>query len=230
MHCAVCGDLLEEFRLLDIKRVGYSCSQQHRFFSWSEPFGRRMCVPQKVPPLAAGATDLDILRYWLTNPVAREQLVDLLALVSERLIALVEKSAEAGAEGTSNRSRGSETDERRHLAEEQLRQLAAEGREVNLLRFCPTCGRPLSKYHDPRDSWVDGLVCSAGHDFSYRGWRLWFTESKGELELWLFPVDTWLASTVDDALDRSGEHSWIWQDLVHPQLRAALNRLRCHLP
>jgi hypothetical protein len=230
MHCALCAGILEEFRLLDPKRVGYVCIYGHSFFTWSEPFGRRPCVPEKVPPLAAGATDVEILRYWLTNPVAREQLVDLLALICERLIEVVESSADAGAEAHRGTSQGPETSEPRRLAEATLRQLAAEGRVVDLVRFCPTCGRPLSKYFDPRDSYVDGLICAAKHDFSYRGWTLWFMEGGGKFELWFFPVDTWLASTADDALSPSSEHWSIWKGLVHPQLRAALSRLRCHLP
>ena len=217
MHCACCADVLEEFRLLDAKRVGYVCVHGHSFFIWKEPFGRRFCVPEKVPALDAGATDVEILRYWLTNPVAREQLVDLLALVCERLIELVERSADGGTEA-------------RRLAEAKLKRLATEGREVDLLRFCPTCGRPLSRYFDPRDSWVTGLVCSEAHDFSYRGWRLWLMDGGGKFELWFFPGDDWLASTADDAIDPSGEHWSTWESLVHPQLRAALSRLRGHLP
>jgi len=208
MHCAVCGGDLEEFRLLDAKRVGYVCVHGHSFFSWCEPFGRRFCVPKKVRPLAAGATDVEILRYWLTNPVAREQLVDLLAMVCERLIELVESSA----------------DEPRRLADESLKRMATRGREAELLRFCPTCGKPLSMYHDPDDSWVTPLRCQAGHHFSYRGWRIWFREGGGKFELWLFPADDWLASTVDDALGR--EHESTWKELVHPQMRTALSHLR----
>jgi hypothetical protein len=98
MHCACCADVLEELPLLDAKRAGYLCVHGHSFFIWKEPFGRRFCVPQRVPALARGATDVEVLRYWLTNPVAREQLVDLLALVCERLIELVEGRGDGGTE------------------------------------------------------------------------------------------------------------------------------------
>src|SRR5262249_37983472 len=153
------------------------CEDGHSFFAWAEPFHRTLRNPARVPPLPEGATDIDILRYWLTNPVAREQLVDVLALVCERLIGILESDAEAAARA-------------------QLHQLAKRGEEVTLLRACPRCGAPLSRHFDPTEGWVDGLTCSVGHDFWYRGWRLGFMKVDGEFELWFFPADDWLASSV----------------------------------
>ncbi len=92
LRCPVCGLVLTTYALPDSKRVGYICHCGHSFSTWARPFGRYLPKPEKTPPLPDGATDLAILRYWLTDPVAREQLVDLLALVSERLIEILDGS------------------------------------------------------------------------------------------------------------------------------------------
>lgn len=231
LHCPVCGFVLATYALPDSKRVGYLCDCGHSFFTWSRPFGRYLPKPEKTPPLPKGATDVAILRYWLTDPVAREQLVDLLALVCERLIEILDSTSAIALE-TGESPETTETDERRADARRTVNRLAKEGRVHQvLLHFCPVCGRPLSKHEEPRELYLEGFVCSAGHLVWYRGSILYFKRDDASVELWFFPGDAWLASTFDDALGRTDERTkQIWEPLVHPQLRAALGRLRHYLP
>jgi hypothetical protein len=205
--------------LLDAKRVGYACHCGHTFFSWSRPFGRHLPELEKVRPLPKGSSDLAILEYWLTDAVAREELVDVLALVCERLIETLDG-------GTAD----SDTAERRREARQTVNLLAARI-HLDFLAFCPLCGQPLSPHDDPRELYLDGFACSAGHVVWYRGSILYFTLDEARVELWYPHADAWLGKTLDDALGRSDARSnEIWEPLVHPQLRAALGRLRHYLP
>ena len=232
LHCPVCGLVLTTYALPDSKRVGYLCQCGHSFFTWSRPFARYLPKPEKTPALPQGATDLAILRYWLTDRVAREQLVDHLSLVCERLIEILDGTT-APALGTGEKSHeATERDERRADARQTVNRLANEGRVHQLLvNFCLVCGRPLSKHDEPRELYLDGFVCSAGHLVWYRGSILYFTQDDVSVELWFLCSDAWLGRTLDDALGRTNEQTkQIWEPLVHPQLRAALSRLRHYLP
>jgi hypothetical protein len=75
---------------------------------------------------------------------------------------------------------------------------------------------------------LDGFICSAGHLVWYRGSILYFDLGDAKIELWFFRTDAWLGKTLDDALGAA--HKDVWEPLVHPQLRDALQRLRHHLP
>ena len=232
LHCPVCGLVLATYALPDSKRVGYVCHCGHSFFTWARPFARYLPKPEKTPPLPKGATDLAILRYWLTDPVAREQLVDHLALVCERLIEILDRTTALALNTSEKSDETAARDARRADARRTVNRLAKEGRvHLVLVNFCPVCGRPLSKHDEPRELYLDGFVCSAGHLIWYRGSILHFKRDDANVELWFYCNDAWLGRTLDNALGRTGEGTKeVWEPLVHPQLRAALSRLRHHLP
>ena len=232
LHCPVCGLVLATYTLPDSKRVGYICHCGHSFFTWSRPFARYLPKPKKTRPLPEGATDLAILRFWLTNPAAREQLVDHLSLVCERLIEILDGTTALSLDTSENSHETRERDERRADARRTVNRLAKEGRvHLVLVNFCPVCGRPLSKHEEPRELYLDGFVCSAGHLVWYRGSILHFKRDDANVELWFSCNDAWLGRTLDDALGRTDERTKeIWEPLVHPQLHAALSRLRHYLP
>jgi len=98
----------------------------------------------------------------MADRVAREQLVDHLSLVCERLIEILDGTT-APALGTGEKSHeATERDERRADARRTVNRLAKEGRVHQLLvNFCLVCGRPLSKHDEPRELYLDGFVCSA---------------------------------------------------------------------
>ena len=102
---------------------------------------------------------------------------------------------------------------------------------LDLLKFCPTCGQPLSRHDDPHELYLDGFICSSGHLVWYRGSIVYFKHDGANAELWYYPNDAWLGNNLDSALGRfDAQTTAIWDPLVHPQLRAALSRLRHHLP
>ena len=188
----------------------------------------------RANPLPKSASDLEVLRYWLTDPSARRELAYPLALVCLRFISILESGDdETSRRAPDERARGgAEMDERRREARAMVETLAAEGRLVTLFRFCAICGGPLTRFDDPRELYMDGLRCEAGHVSWHRGSDLLI---KNDRDKWLsvFPADAWLARSIDGAVGRgppsaSPPHE-SWKNMVHPQLGAVLLRLRAHL-
>jgi hypothetical protein len=213
---------------MDPKRVGYVCPDGHRLFMWRSPFQRRLPEPKKVRALPASATDIQVLRYWLTDPAASYQLVDSLAMVCERLIEKLEGKAPIVVDAGERGFEIADIEKRCEIAQAMVDQWSMEGVVHRHVCFCPTCGQSLSRYGEP--GYADGYICTAGHVTWHRGGRLSFTRNDANLELWLFESDRWLGRVADDALGRTESVRATWKPLVHPQLRATLARLRHHLP
>lgn len=225
-HCPVCSNILEDYPLLDPWRTGLRCTCGHEFFTTSAEAPRGLVVPEaghmpeptRVPPLPEGSSDLDVLSYWLTDPPARRELAYPLALACLRFISILES--------------GAEMDERRRDARALVETLTEQGRLVTLFRHCAICGGRLTRFDDPRELYMDGLRCAAGHESWHRGIDL-LIKHGGDTWLAVFPADVWLARNLDLAVGRgppsASAPDELWENRVHPQLRAVLIRLRPHL-
>lgn len=90
MFCPACRSELREHVLLDPRLKGYACGGGHFFYSTlKEQFGG---IPRAagVRPLPGGSSDVQVLKFWLTDPHARERLPNQLALVCRRLVEIAE--------------------------------------------------------------------------------------------------------------------------------------------
>ena len=88
MFCPRCQSALHEHELIDPSLRGYRCADGHVDFTTVVEQG---VIPQadtiQPPPIE---DDLQILKFWLTDPRARERLPNQLALLCRRMIDIVE--------------------------------------------------------------------------------------------------------------------------------------------
>lgn len=90
MFCPTCKSDVHGHALLDANLKGYACERGHVFYeTLNEQFGG-IPTADTVQPLPDGSSDVEVLKFWLTNPYARERLPNQLALVCRRIVELVE--------------------------------------------------------------------------------------------------------------------------------------------
>jgi hypothetical protein len=85
MFCPTCGSVFQEHPLLDPNLRGYGCAAGHVFHTTVVEQIGGIPEAQTIDPPPAG-NDLDVLRFWLTNPLARQRLPNQLAVVCRRLL------------------------------------------------------------------------------------------------------------------------------------------------
>lgn len=146
-HCSACGASLKPRLVCDILVYGAECADGHKFF-----------VPlQTVKPpnhegkflsLRSDKVDRDeIAKDWLTNPALRPHLNN---SVAETLRIFLEIKA------------GTHNEDKQHEAYHTLR--------IN--KFCPKCGELARSVGG--DGYMVDHRCGGGHQFSERGYALWF--------------------------------------------------------
>lgn len=92
MFCPTCRSKVHEHALLDPSLKGYACERGHIFYTTlKEQFGG-LPKAKTVRPLPDSSSDLQVLKFWLTNPYARERLPNQLALVCRRIVEIVENN------------------------------------------------------------------------------------------------------------------------------------------
>ena len=90
MFCPTCQSNIHEHALLDPNLKGYACGRGHIFYeTLNEQFGG-IPMADTVQPLPDSSSDLQVLKFWLTDPYARERLPNQLALVCRRIVERIE--------------------------------------------------------------------------------------------------------------------------------------------
>lgn len=83
--CPTCQSALQTRPLLDPNLQGYACANGDRFYTTvREQIGGIPAAGTIRPP--ALADDLHILKFWLTDPAARERLPNQLGVVCRRIV------------------------------------------------------------------------------------------------------------------------------------------------
>ena len=91
MFCPMCQSLLHEHTLLDPHLTGYICANGHVYYTnVVEQVGVLPEANTIRPP--AMDDDVQVLKYWLTDPHARKTVPDQLAVACRRIVEIVEKN------------------------------------------------------------------------------------------------------------------------------------------
>ena len=89
MFCPACQSDLHEHTLLDPNLRGYICGNDHVYFvTLVEQAGGIPTIHNFEPPPIDD--DVEVMKFWLTNPRARERLPNQLGWVCRRLIEIAE--------------------------------------------------------------------------------------------------------------------------------------------
>ena len=89
MFCPKCGSSLRDHTLLDINLRGFVCSNDHVCFRELNPQQGGIPTAETIDPPPFGS-DIEILKFWLTDPRARERLPNQLALACRRIVEIAE--------------------------------------------------------------------------------------------------------------------------------------------
>lgn len=76
--------------LLDPHLEGYACEGGHLFYSTLKEQSGGIPTADTVRPAPRGGSDVQVLKFWLTDPYARESLPNQLALACRRLVEIIE--------------------------------------------------------------------------------------------------------------------------------------------
>jgi hypothetical protein len=87
--------------------------------------------------------------------------------------------------------------------------------------FCPKCGETLSRF-DSDDQYMQGLRCTSGHEYWWRGSTLHYVEGGIRANLSAELDDEFLRKVIEYY---AGGNEYV-EPYVHPQLRAVLKRFR----
>ena len=86
-YCPTCSSDLHTLTLLDIYRVGYRCENNHLFDAET-----RMIISQEsadvhsvISPAHPDATDINIIKFWLTDNAARSKLNSQIAKILSKI-------------------------------------------------------------------------------------------------------------------------------------------------
>lgn len=90
MFCPACQLALNERTLIDPILEGYACGNGHVFYTTviEQAGGIPAAATIEPPPLS---NDIQILKFWLTDPLARMRVPNLLAVVCRRMVELAER-------------------------------------------------------------------------------------------------------------------------------------------
>jgi hypothetical protein len=91
MFCPTCQSDLHDRLLLDLNLEGYACERGHLFYSTRKEQQGGIPAANTVRPLPDGS-DIQVLKFWLTDPRAREALPNQLALVCRRVVEIIENN------------------------------------------------------------------------------------------------------------------------------------------
>lgn len=189
MFCPTCRSDLQDHMLLDSNLKGYICESGHIFYTTLDGQFGGIPTADTVKTLPDHSqSDVQVLKFWLTNPHARERLPNQLALVCRRIVEIVENN--------------------HHVAKVE-----------NPFAFCPGCGEALSRF-DSDDLYMQGLRCTQGHEFWWRGSTINFTEHGARANLSAELDDDQMPALLEYWV---GDSVWI-RPYVHPQLRSLLKR------
>ena len=88
--CPACQSGLREKPLVDSNLRGYRCGSRHVFYTTlNEQFGG-IPTADTVATLPGGTSDVQVLRFWLTDRDARQRLPNQLALVCRKFVEIAE--------------------------------------------------------------------------------------------------------------------------------------------
>ena len=90
MFCPACQSNLHDRTLLDPNLKGYACDSGHIYYTTLNEQSGGIPTANTVRSLPRSSSDVEVLKFWLTNQSARKRLPNQLALVCRRIVEIIE--------------------------------------------------------------------------------------------------------------------------------------------